>query len=86
MKTENPGKLVAYFVRHGETDGNAKGLFRGALDFPLSTKANMMRLVSRITSAILILVLLIVLIPARAGTTAETVLEPKALRRPRHRI
>lgn len=32
---ESNGKLVAYFVRHGTTTGNAKGLFRGAIDFPL---------------------------------------------------
>src|SRR6267142_1929353 len=30
------GKLVAYFVRHGETEGNANGLFRGSLDYPPS--------------------------------------------------
>jgi broad specificity phosphatase PhoE len=36
MEQDNPGQLVAYFIRHGETAGNAQGLFRGALDFPLS--------------------------------------------------
>jgi len=39
MKQADP-KLVAYFVRHGETAGNAKGLFRGSLDFPLSDKGH----------------------------------------------
>lgn len=31
-------KLVSIFVRHGETAGNAKNLFRGKLDFPLDKK------------------------------------------------
>ncbi len=35
---EESPKLVAYFVRHGETGGNAAGLFRGAIDYPLSAK------------------------------------------------
>jgi bisphosphoglycerate-dependent phosphoglycerate mutase len=70
-------KLVAYFVRHGETAGNAAGLFRGALDFPLSDKghkdANSLKdyfsginLGSSYTSDAL-----------RTRQTAETVLEPK---------
>lgn len=73
------GKLVAYFVRHGETPGNAKGLFRGALDFPLSEKGqkdaehlkdyfsniNLGTAYSSDTQ--------------RARSTAETTLEPKGM-------
>jgi len=29
-------KLVAYWIRHGETSGNAAGTFRGPLDLPLN--------------------------------------------------
>jgi len=72
-------KLVAYFVRHGETEGNAKGLFRGALDFPLSAKgqkdANSLKdyfanipLGSAYTSD-----------TQRTRTTAETVLDQKGM-------
>jgi broad specificity phosphatase PhoE len=31
-------KLVSLFIRHGETAGNAGGLFRGNIDFPLDHK------------------------------------------------
>jgi broad specificity phosphatase PhoE len=31
-------RIVAYFVRHGETQLNAEGRFRGPTDVPLSTK------------------------------------------------
>src|SRR2546430_476639 len=76
MPEETP-QLVSYFVRHGDTEGNAKGLFRGALDFPLSEKgykdANFLKsyfstinLGSAYSSDAL-----------RARETAETVLEPK---------
>lgn len=37
MPTEE--KVVAYFVRHGETEANAEGKFRGTkTDYPLTTK------------------------------------------------
>jgi broad specificity phosphatase PhoE len=79
MEQENPGKLVAYFVRHGETQGNAAGLFRGSLDYPLSEKGqkdanhladyfsniNLGTAYSSDTT--------------RTRTTAETVLEPKGM-------
>lgn len=79
MEHENPGKLVALFVRHGETSGNAKGLFRGALDFPLSDKGHKdandlkdyfsnINLGTAYTSD-----------TTRARTTAETVLDPKGM-------
>jgi len=75
----NEGKLVAYFVRHGETAGNAQGLFRGALDFPLSEKGHKdaealkdyfsnVQLGTAYTSD-----------TSRAKTTAETVLDPKGM-------
>ncbi len=78
MEQADP-KLVAYFVRHGETEGNAKGLFRGALDYPLSDKgqqdANHLKdffsnieLGHAYSSD-----------TTRARTTAETILEPKGM-------
>jgi alpha-ribazole phosphatase len=38
MNKEDNGSLVAYFVRHGTTDGNAAGLFRGPIDYPLDAQ------------------------------------------------
>src|SRR5579859_6167915 len=36
-----PGKIVAYFVRHGETEANAEGRFRGTKeDWPLTDKGH----------------------------------------------
>lgn len=35
MPSDQP---IAYFVRHGTTDGNAKGLFRGKNDYPLDSE------------------------------------------------
>ena len=72
-------KLVAYFVRHGETEGNANGLFRGSLDYPLSERGHKdaNKLADYFSN--------INLGPAyssdtiRARTTAETVLEPKGM-------
>jgi broad specificity phosphatase PhoE len=79
METENPGKLVALFVRHGETEGNAKGLFRGALDFPLSDKGHKdaSRLADYFSNTNLGTAYSSD--TARARTTAETVLEPKGI-------
>lgn len=79
VKGSPEGELVAYFVRHGETEGNANGLFRGSLDYPLSERGHKdankladyfsnINLGHAYSSD-----------ASRARTTAETVLEPKGM-------
>lgn len=78
MNQDNP-KLVAYFVRHGETEGNAKGLFRGALDYPLSDKGQQDADRLKDYFSHVVLGHAYCSDTTRARTTAETVLEPKGM-------
>lgn len=79
MEKEIPGTLIAYFVRHGTTEGNTKGLFRGPLDFPLDSNGlkdaeNLKNFFGNVD-----LGAAYSSDTTRARTTAEAVLEPKGM-------
>ena len=76
---QQENKLVAYFVRHGTTEGNENGVFRGPIDYPLDQKGMQDAKSLKDYFAPIALGTAYSSDTQRARTTAETVLEPKGM-------